>query len=134
MDCAICTKRQQKQTVAGGGCRLSFFCLYMIFKAMIAETGGEWVTVGKQKGRSEFCNEKCVFRFPPEGDNKKQIIAKFFSNCLPTVTKNHPLFKSLFVRTFELFTLLSFRWMTYRQTYAGGNCSATLAPLRSVPG
>lgn len=134
MDCAICTKRQQKQTVAGGGCRLSFFCLYMIFKAMIAETGGEWVTVGKQKGRSEFCNEKCVFRFPPEGDNKKQIIAKFFSNCLPTVTKNHPLFKSLFVRTFELFTLLSFRWMTYRQTYAGGNCSTTLAPLRSVPG
>ena len=101
---------------------------------MIAETGGEGVTVGKQKGRSEFCNEKCVFRFPPEGDNKKQIIAKFFSNCLPTVTKNHPLFKSLFVRTFELFTLLSFRWMTYRQTYAGDSCSTTLAPLRLAPG
>ena len=99
---------------------------------MIAETGWEGVTVGKQKGRSEFCNEKCVFRFPPEGDNKKQIIVKFFSNCLPTVTKNHPLFKSLFVRTFELFTLLSFRWRTYRRTYDGGNYSTTLVHLRLV--
>ena len=62
-----------------------FFCLYMIFKAMIAETGGEWVTVGKQKGRSEFCNEKCVFRFPPEGGQQKtnhcKILLKLLADC-----------------------------------------------------
>ena len=37
------------------------------------------------------------------------------------------------VRTFELFTLLSFRGMTYHQTYAGDNYSTSLAPVRLVP-